>query len=238
MKKRVGVNIDGIIRNYLDRFEKVYTSTYIYNPSLVDANEEMTEIRFLSEEEEIERDKKTEQTISEKITKPIDSHDLLNHFHFEPGVDFGGDEIDARGKMEEFMYEFKAYNIFAQADAYPHAVDALHKLQMIGEKEGFDVVLFSTLKNKAITATYSFLSGVACRARNIMFLKNDFDKWEHCDVLFDVVPEAFQSKPNGKIVVKIENDANQWDEADFSYKTLKDAIKDQILIEKISNLLK
>jgi hypothetical protein len=234
MKKRIGVNIDGILRNYLDRFEKVYISTYIYNPSIVEANEEMTEIKFLSEEEEIERDKKTQTTIAEKIHKPIDSHDLLNHFHFDPGVDFGGDEIDARGKMEEFMYELKAYNIFAQAEAYTGAIDSLHKLQIIGEKEGFDVVLFSTLKNKAITATYSFLSAVACRARNIMFLKNDFEKWDHCDVLFDVVPEAFQSKPEGKIVIKIENEANQWDESDFSYKSLKDAVKDQELISKIS----
>lgn len=238
MKKVIGVNIDGVLRNYLDKFEKVYISTYIHNPSLVDTNEEMTEVRLLSEEEEEERGLSIQKTIESKIKKPIDSFDLLNHFHFEGGLNYLGDEVDAKAKMEEFMYELKAFNIFGQADAFQGAVDALHKLQMIGDKEGFDVVLLSTLRGKSITATYSFLANSGCRARRIVFLKDDFEKWDYCDVLFDVAPESIQSKPDEKLVIKIEQESNQWDRGDFNFPSFRDAIKDEKLIQKIVEICK
>jgi len=238
MKKIIGINIDGVLRNHLDRFEKVYTSTYIHNPSLVDTNEEVTEVKFLSEQEEEERGIKIQEEIKEKIKKPIDSPDLLNHFHFDAGKNYLGDEVDAQGKLEEFMYELKAFNIFGQADPYLGSIEARHKLQMIGDEKNFEVILFSTLKGKSVTATYSFLANNGCRARNIKFLKDDFEKWDYCDVLFDVVPESIQSKPDEKLVIKIEQDSNKWDRGDFNYLSFREAMKDEKLVEEIINRCK
>jgi len=234
MKKVIGINIDGILRNYLDKFEKVYISTYISNPSLIETNEEMTEVKILTEDEEIEKGDIIRKSIEDKIKKPIDSSDLLNHFHFDGGKNYIGDEVDSKGKLDEFMYELKAFNIFGQADSYQGSIDSFHKLQMLGEKEGlFDVVLLSTLRGKGITATYSFLANNGCRARRVIFLRDDFEKWDHCDILFDIAPEAIQSKPDDKLVIKIEQDSNKWDSGDFNFPSLKDALKSEELTKSI-----
>jgi hypothetical protein len=38
--KKLGISIDGVIRNYLDAFDKQYRKTFIYNESIVEMNEE------------------------------------------------------------------------------------------------------------------------------------------------------------------------------------------------------
>ncbi len=233
MKKRIGINIDGILRNYLDRFEKIYISTYISNPSIVDTTEEFA-YKELTEEEQEAKALKIQDEIKKKVKKPFDSYDLLNHFHFDAGKNYLGEEVDAQGKLSEFMYELKTFNIFGQAEAYRGSFDALHELQLIGkETEAFDVVLLSHLNSKAITATFTFLGNNGCRAKNISFVNHDFEKWDHCDVLIDIAPESLQSKPEDKISVKIEQPYNIWDSADYTFTTLKDAVRDKDFIDKI-----
>ena len=226
MKRKLGINIDGVIRNYLEKFEKVYIQTYINNETLVDTTEEF-ELKVLTDEEEEARAQLIQKRIDEKITKPIDSFDLMNHYKFEDGLNYLQLEKTAEELFEEFIYEIKAFNIFGQADQYPWAVDSAHKLQQFGKDEDlFEVVLLSTLKGKAISATYSFLgTGVACRIKNVHFIEEDFDKWEYCDAIIDVMPETFQSKPEGCLSIKINTDFNQWDEADLSYDSLRDAFQ-------------
>ena len=87
-------------------------------------------------------------------------------------------------------------------------------------------MLLSTLKGKAISATYSFLgTGVSCRIKNVIFLEDDFDKWDHCDAIIDVMPETFQSKPEDGLSIKINHEFNKWDEADLSYDSMRDAFQ-------------
>jgi len=238
MKKKIGINIDGILRNYLDKFEKVYISTYISNPSIVDTTDEF-QYKELTEEEAEKKALKIQEEIKKRIKKPFDSYDLLNHFYFESGENYLGEQVDPQGKLSEFLYELKTFPIFGQAEPFPGSFNALHELQLQGrESDAFDIILLSHLNSKAITATYTFLGNNGCRAKNIKFVDYDYEKWEYCDVLIDIAPESFQTKPEGKLSVKIEQPYNIWDSTDYSFSSLKDLIKNKEFIEDIIKFCK
>ena len=131
MKRKLGINIDGVIRDYLTKFEQVYIQTYINNESLVETNG--MELKVLTDEEEDAKNQMIRNKIDEMITKPIDSFDLMNHYKFEDGVNYLGMEKTAEELFEEFLYEIKAFHIFGQADQYPWAVDEAHRLQQFGQ---------------------------------------------------------------------------------------------------------
>jgi hypothetical protein len=244
MKRKLGINIDGVIRDYLERFEKVYISTYIYNDSLVETSDEF-QYKELTADEEADKFANIEKRMDDMITKPIDSFDLMNHFKFEDGKNYLGFEKTAEEIFKEFIYELKAFHIFGQANAYQWSIDAAHRLQQLGEDEDlFEVVLLSTLKGKAISATYSFLASIACRVKNVVFVQDDFDKWDHCDAIIDIMPETFQSKPEDGLSIKISHDFNKWDEADLTYDSMRDAFHkldedgDAEMIKKIKEFYK
>lgn len=236
--KTLGINIDGVIRDFNKQFDKQYRKVFIHNPSIVGMNEETMTYKPSTEEE----DKVLEQNIKDKerelITLPIDSYDLLNHYKFSSqsiemskfidmdkteGVNFNPIELTPKQNLDDFLYEKYPFQIFGNAEEFTGAMDTINKIQSIGlTKELFDVVLLSTHKAKAISATYFFLSKFNCRIRKIVFLSSDAEKWNHCDALIDVVPGTFQSKPNGKTSIKINHLFNQWDAADYSYDSIKD----------------
>lgn len=236
--KTLGIEIDGIIRMFHQQFDKQYRKVFIHNPSLVAMNEADITYREFTEEEE----KGIEETIKEKerdlITLPVDSFNLLNHYKFnsksiemskfiemenKEGINYDPIEYTPKQNLEKFLYEEYPFQVFAMAEEYLGAMDAINKIQSIGfNNKQFNVILLSTLKHKAISATYSFLGKINCRVKNIVFLDADSDKWNHCDAIVDIMPETFQTKPTGKTSIKINHLFNQWDAADYSYDSIKD----------------
>ncbi|NBU48184.1 MAG: hypothetical protein EBS34_12255, partial [Flavobacteriales bacterium] len=81
--KKIGINIDGIIRDSFNKFDTQYRKVFIHNPSLVAMNESDMTMREFTEEELDEIDRKIEEKESEMITLPMDSPNFLNHYKFE-----------------------------------------------------------------------------------------------------------------------------------------------------------
>ena len=75
--KKLGISIDGVIRNYLDAFDKQYRKAFISNPNLVEMNEEF-QLKPPTEQDLEDAAKKMEEKAKELITLPVDSADLLN----------------------------------------------------------------------------------------------------------------------------------------------------------------
>jgi len=78
-----------------------------------------------------------------------------------------------------------------------------------------EVELISREANKAIPSTYFFLSKTGCRADNVRFVTAYEDKWDGVDVLITANPQTLESKPSGKISVKVKASYNQDVPADY-----------------------
>lgn len=238
--KTLGINIDGVIRDFHSQFDKQYRKMYIHNPSLVAMDDENMTFKAYTEEEEKTIEERIKDRERELITLPVDSSDLLNHYKFdsktikmskldtEEGIDYTPIEMSPKQNLEDFMYETYPYQIFGMAPEYPGAMDTVNKIQFMGLSKGlFDVVLFTTLKSKAITSTYAFLGSVNCRIKTIKHLNSDSEKWNHCDAVVDIVPTTFQTKPADKVSIKINHPFNQWDAADYSYNSIKEICNEE-----------
>jgi hypothetical protein len=215
-KKVLGIGIDGVVRDYHSQFDKMYRKEFIRNESLVDMDDNFTYVPKSFTEEDY---KAIERIEREKITLPIDTYDLLNHYYFEN-----------REALEKFYFEDYAFEIYGSATQFPRSMDIINRLQAFGEGTGlFDVKLISVEKEKAVTATYHFLSKSGCRIKNVLFVNNHFEKWNHCDVMIDDCPEVFESKPSDKTSIKIAHPYNQYNEADYFFNSVNEIFSEEFL---------
>lgn len=233
--KTLGINIDGVIRDFHNQFDKQYRKVFIHNPSIVGMDEETLTYKPNSEDDDQILENKIQEKERELITMPVDSFELLNHYRFDSksitmtkleateDVNYNPIEFTPKENLENFMYETYPMQLFTMAEEYPGATDTLNKIQFLGlNSDLFQVVLLSTLKGKAIPATYSFLGKTNNRIKKIVFVGSDAEKWNHCDAIVDIMPATFQSKPQGKTSIKINHLFNQWDAADYSYDSIKE----------------
>jgi hypothetical protein len=254
--KTIGIEIDGVLRDYLTKFDEQYRKVFIYNPSLVAMNDDFT-VREQSEAEIEEIEQERERLESELLTLPVSTSNLTNHYRFDSEtIDFtvadSFDHEDEDGSvikgiesvqeditrtpeenLEYFINEKYPFQIFANAVPFKRAVDAFHRLQSVGKETGeYEVVLLSTLKAQAIAATYFFLSKQGCRPRSVRFVDTHEDKWKYCDILIDVNSDALDYKDDDeKVSIKIKGDMTKYSDADYEADSLYSLVKSGVIGE-------
>jgi len=200
--KTLGINIDGVIRDYFSQFDKQYRKVYINNPSIVAMNEDFT-VREYSEEEALQMSEDIEGKEKDLISIPVDTADLLNHYQFDGQTEIGGEEfITPQKALDEFLFNKYAFQVFGMAEEYTRELEiedkniingkeiikkrkilkkAMHevnRIQAFGLREGlFETVLISKLKDQSITSTFHFLAKAGCRVKNIVFVDEEYEKW-------------------------------------------------------------
>ena len=105
----------------------------------------------------------------------------------------------------------------------------------IADEEEHEVILISREVDKSIPSTFFFLSKTGCRASNIKFVTTYADKWNDVDVLITANPQTLESKPSGKISVKVNTSYNQDTPSDYEIDSILDFIQNEDLREKILN---
>jgi hypothetical protein len=215
--KRMSITVNGVLRNLEYQFELMYRKAFIKNDSLIGMDENFQPVEEeLSDEDLGVLEKKAQ----EKIIFPIDTLDLFNHFKF-----------DSRQEFENFLYDDYNFQILAGAESYPKAFDYLFKIQWFGElSKMFDITLVSNEKSKGIASTYHFLAKKACRVKNVKFIDDYKSIWDFSDIVITDLPEILDSKPEGKISIKINKPYNQWNHSDFVFDDLKEASDKDFLI--------
>lgn len=243
--KTIGISIDGVLRDYIERFDIVYRKTFIHNPALVGMGENN---EFVAQEIEVDFSS-IEKLEAELIKLPIDSPDLLNHYQFrEKVIDMTADDymvvdgkriegqtqdsfyLSPRDNMNKFMYEEYPFQIFGQAEEFKGACEAFNRIQAFGLENGlYDTVLMCSVQHKAIPATYFFLSKFNCRAKKIVFVNEDFEMWDHCDILVTASNEALQSKPKSKKTIKINHLVNEAEVSNYMFNMLSEVYNKEFL---------
>lgn len=138
-------------------------------------------------------------------------------------------------RLNSFLYSEASLEVFGHAGLMSdglmnHFNNFLMDMKDDGEHE---IELVSREVNQSIPSTFFFLSKVGAKTPNVRFVTNYADKWNGVDVLITACPEALNSKPNGKISVKVKAPYNKDVQADYEIDSILDFIRDEELRNKI-----
>jgi hypothetical protein len=140
-------------------------------------------------------------------------------------------------KLNSFLYLEAPLEIFGHADQMSDGLmNQFNNFIMDMKDDGeHQVELVSREIDKSIPSTYFFLSKTSCRIDRVRFVKQNSEEWGDVDVLVTANPIALESKPSGKISVKVKASYNKDVVADYEIESILDFIKDEELRNRILN---
>ena len=146
-------------------------------------------------------------------------------------------KFDDINKLNSFLYLEAPLEIFGHADQMSDGLmNQFNNFIMDMKDDGeHEVELVSREIDKSIPSTYFFLSKTSCRIDRIRFVKQNSEEWGDVDVLVTANPIALESKPSGKISVKVKASYNKDVVADYEIESILDFIKDEELRNRILN---
>lgn len=207
--KKLGICLDGVLRDKLYQFDKYYRKEYIKNNGLVQMTENFEVIDEEDGESETMRLSLLEKT---KIHLPISTYDLTNHYEFESTEEFNIFN-------ERFVFE-----LFGSAPpVHSKAMDAANRICNAGiDTAKFQTYLICPGAEQAITATYYYLTRNTCRIGNIIFRQYTETLWNELDVIITDCPDILDSKPDGKLSIKIDGPYNATSNSNLAFNKIID----------------
>ena len=200
---KIGITIDGVVRDFITKFELVYDKYY---PVIDEETGENKEIdRDIKDLELLKYFNFSGDTVEEKTTE-------LNKFMY----------VDASLEIFGHAGEIKL-----------NSVEHLNQLHNMIEDMGHTPIIISKELNNSKPATLFFLSKLSSKVNTIKFVRDYKDKWEHIDVLITASPETLLSKPDEKISIKVINTYNKDCNSDYTIVDLKELLEDKNMLEKI-----
>ena len=188
---RIGIEINGVLRNTLVKIEQTYQ-------------------KFLIDKTDGIED---EETFEYKMTYPINSLTLSEHFSF-PDDD----------ELYSFLYEEFAMEIFghAQSSEYNTFID-LNEVY-ISLRDNHDLLIVSDEIGKSKPASLFFLSKFGCQLEKVKFYSNSTinSMWDEIDVLLTSNPALLLEHPSDKILIKYETEYNENINTIHSIKSIKE----------------
>lgn len=225
----VGISIDDVFRNFSENFnitlDKIYGG-YLNNEEVFDSNN--TSLGY----EDIVR----YQTDGEDYEFVRSSYDLL-----EISKKFG---ITNKRDLYKNLYDEYSFEFFATCDLIDKSYKLPNKFNKLiidleeDYKEPIDLIIIDRSVSRAKTSTMFFLSKCGIYPNTVKFVKNYGDEWDYVDLLVTANNETLESKPEGKISVKINTEYNKNIKSDYTYNTLEeciDSFDNMIKIEKYEN---
>ena len=114
-----------------------------------------------------------------------------------------------------------------------NSIEHLNQLHNIIEDMGHTPIIISKELNNSKPATLFFLSKFSTKVNNIIFVRDYEEKWEHVDILITASPQTLETKPNGKVSIKVINTYNKHNDSDYTIVDLKEILDDKKTLTKI-----
>ena len=200
---KIGITIDGVVRDFITKFELVYDKYY----PVIDEE--------TGENKEIERD--------------IKDLELLKYFNFSGNT--VEEETTELNKFMYVDASLEIFGHAGEIKL--NSVEHLNQLHNMIEDMGHTPIIISKELNNSKPATLFFLSKLSSKVNTIKFVRDYKDKWEHIDVLITASPETLLSKPDEKISIKVINTYNKDCNSDYTIVDLKELLEDKNMLEKI-----
>jgi hypothetical protein len=203
---RIGIEINGVLRDTISKF------TQLYEKHMIEEKEHDGKTF------ELDLSGNTNELVSKeefeyKILSDVTSLNLMEHFRFN-------DEDD----LYSFMYEDFAMQIFGHAGStetftFNDLNEIYHKY-----RDNNELLIVSDEMGKSKPASLFFLSKFGCLLEKIKFYSNLTKKtmWDEIDVLLTSNPDLILEKPKDKIVVKYNTIYNKNIGCEYEISSLKE----------------
>lgn len=141
----------------------------------------------------------------------------------------------------DFLYSDHALELFGScpilnSKILPEMLNnwLLETIPNIDSTEPIKVIVVSSKEfGLSIPQTLFFLSKLSIKVREFYFPTDSYTIWDKCDILITANPTLLESKPEGKISVKIETTYNKNCCSDYSFENSCDFFKNSELSENI-----
>jgi hypothetical protein len=206
--KRIGIEINGVLRDTIEKFKQVYEK-HLVDLNHEDFNNQTFNIDLSGNTEE----NKISEPFKYEILSEVDSLDLTKHFSFQN-----------KEELFSFMFEEYTMELFGHAPSTEMTTfntlnDLYYEL-----RDNYDISIVSDEIGKSKPASLFFLSKFGCLIEKIMFYsevtKNDM--WNNVDILLTANPTLLLEKPENKIVVKYNINYNKQIKSEFELNTLSE----------------
>lgn len=195
---KIGVSIDGVLRDFLGRVEEVYEKYFL--------KDEDSEIKI--------PDYNLEKWLDFPEEKVKQAEMVFNpEFDEDSFLDSEEEASKLENKIEqttldEFLYEKCTLEIFGYAnEIVSSAVETLNKLILDNPRHEF--ILISREGGMAIPSTLFFLAKTKSTCSNIKFVTEYSKVWDYVDVMVTDHPKIINTKPLEKISIVIDKEYNK-----------------------------
>lgn len=193
----IGIDINDVLRDFTGQFIRYYQR--VIDPSFEIEYDDVTDYNFMNI----------------FPFKDVEGMDDINRYH-------------------RFLYEECAFELYGRADVMERRIPSdfnlwtQNTLRNFDEEKNPNVIIVSPFEmNLSIQATLSFLSRIGVRTREFYFPTDSSTIWDRCDLVATANPILLESKPEGKISVKINAPYNKDAEADYTFDSLCGLIHDE-----------
>jgi hypothetical protein len=202
---KIGITIDGVVRDFITKFELVYDKYY----PVID-----------------------EET-GDNVVIERDIKDLELYKYFKFSGDTPSQEKTELNKFMYVDASLEIFGHAGEVKL--NSVEYLNQLHNLIEDMGHTPIIISKELNNSKPATLFFLSKLSCKVNTIKFVRDFKDKWDYVDVLITASPTTLLNKPANKISIKVINTYNKDCNSDYTIVDLKELIEDKNTLSKILN---
>ena len=205
MMKRIGIEINGVLRDTIGKFTQVYEKHMIEES---DDGNKTYEIDLSGNTEE----NTVENNFEYKIINEVISLELMSHFAFKDS-----------DELYSFMYEDFVMQIFGHAGSTEtFTFNELNDFY-INFRDEYEIIIVSDEMGRSKPASLFFLSKFGCLVENIKFYSNSTlqNMWDGLDILVSANPKLIENAPKNKTIVKYETPYNKNVKCEYEIDELK-----------------
>jgi len=193
MMKRIGIEINGVLRDTIGKFTQVYEKHMVEES---DDENKTYEIDLSGNTKE----NATENNFEYKIINEVTSLELMSHFTFKDS-----------DELYSFMYEDFVMQIFGHAGSTEtFTFNDLNDFY-INFRDDYEIIIVSDEMGRSKPASLFFLSKFGCLVENIKFYSNSTlqNLWDSLDILVSANPKLIENAPENKTVIKYKTPYNK-----------------------------
>jgi len=148
----------------------------------------------------------------------------------------------SKQSYNNFVYNDYAFELFGKCGTCYRGLEqelntwTEQTIKDIDTEEPIDIIFVSPMEyGLSIGNTYFFLSKLGTKVREVYLPIDSQTIWDTCDVLITANPNLLNTKPEGKVSIKIKTEYNNDSEANYSFNDLSGFISNPENTEKILN---